>query len=124
MNEQSLGFVNQLIEKTEKGKLSWSAGFEDDQYKTLLPDGNLAFVVQVKGDVRKFKMLDDHQDIIIEETVPLSETVANKINYGDDTCERLYEAIGNLQELACRRASQVNEKMAKLAKAGEMLAAI
>ena len=48
-SEKALSFVEQLIEKTKQDKLLWSRGFEDGQYKTLLPGGKLAFVIQVKG---------------------------------------------------------------------------
>jgi hypothetical protein len=120
MNEKSLGFVNQLIEKTEQGKLSWSTGVEDGQFKTLLPGGKLAFVVQVKGEVHEFLMLDDHQEVILEETVTRDEAHRDQISGGVDL-DALYEAILNLQVLARSRALQVNDK---LAKAEEILAAI
>ena len=120
MNEKSLGFVNQLIEKTEQGKLSWSTGVEDGQFKTLLPGGELAFVVQVKGEVHKFLMLDDHQEIILEEAISLDEAHRDKIN-GGIALDALYDAILNLQERARSRALQVNDK---LAKAEKLLAAI
>jgi hypothetical protein len=121
MSEQSLGFVNQLIDKTKQGKLSWSIGFEDGQFKTLLPEGKLAFVVQAKGDVHKFRMLDEYQDLIVEEIIPFSKVVADRINMGVDTTETLYLAIGELQELARSGSLHVNEK---LAKAEKLLAAI
>jgi hypothetical protein len=120
MNEQSLGFINQLIDKTERGKLSWSTGFEDGQFKTLLPDGKLAFVVQVKGERCRFLMLDDRQEVILDATVTRDDAHLDKVQGGIDQ-ENLYEAILKLQELARSRALRVNEK---LTKAGELLAAI
>jgi hypothetical protein len=146
MDEKSLSFVNQLIEKTEQGKLSWSTGFEDGQFKTLLPGGKLAFVVQVKGHMRKFQMLDDQQEVILEQTVqrrcvpgapggtPGSPTFQTydgneddppqellRVQYLDGQVDGLFEAIGKLQELARIRALQVNKK---LEDAEKMLAAI
>ncbi|HXR38015.1 MAG TPA: hypothetical protein VN776_02940 [Terracidiphilus sp.] len=107
-----------MIEKTEQGKLSWSTGFEDGQFKTLLPEGKLAFVVQVKGDVRKFRMLDDRQEVILENTVTENEAQAGDVDLLKDL---LYDAIGKLQGMARSRALQVNEK---LATAEKLLAAI
>jgi hypothetical protein len=118
MNEQSLGFVNQLIDKTEQGKLSWSTGFEDGQFKTLLPGGKLAFVVQAKGDVRKFRMLDEKQETVLEETITKDDTENEPAHHPKFL---LYSAIGKLQTSARSRALQVNEK---LAKAEKLLAAI
>jgi hypothetical protein len=120
MDEKSLGFVNQLIEKTEQGKLTWSTGFEDGQFKTLLPGGKLAFVVQVKGEMCKFQMLDERQEVILEDPVTRDEAHIDKVNGGTDR-DSLYEAILKLQKLARSRALRVNEK---LAKAEELLAAI
>jgi hypothetical protein len=120
MDDKSLGFVNQLIEKTEQGKLSWSTGFEDGQFKTLLPEGKLAFVVQVKGELRKFQMLDEHQEVILEDAVTRDEAHLDMVQGGVDR-DNLFEAILKLQELARSRALQVNEK---LAKAERLLAAI
>jgi hypothetical protein len=120
-SEKALGFVNQLIEKTKLNRLSWSTGFEDGQYKTLLPGGKLAFVIQVKGETRKFQMLDDHQEVILEKTVTRDEVHLNRVQSGDDRLDSLYEAILGLQELARKRALQVNEK---LANAEKLLAAI
>jgi hypothetical protein len=120
MDEKSLSFVIQLIEKTEQGKLSWSTGFEDGQFKTLLPGGKLAFVVQVKGEMREFQMIDDAQEVILEETVTRDQAHLANIQ-GDDRLDRLYEAILSLQELARSRALRVNEK---LANAEKLLAAI
>jgi len=119
--ERSLRLIGQLLAKTKEGKLPWTTGFEDGQFKTMLPDGELAFVIQVKGEVRKFLMLDGRQEVILDETVPFSETVADNINYGDDKREKLYEAIGELQEIARSQALQVDDK---LARAEKILAAI
>jgi hypothetical protein len=118
MDEKSLSFVKQLIEKTEQEKLSWSAGFEDGQFKTLLPGGDLAFVVQSKGEVRKFQMLDDHLEVILNETVTKAETESEPAHHPKFI---LYSAIGRLQEMARSRALQVNDK---LAKAESLLSAI
>jgi hypothetical protein len=120
MDEKSLNFVTQLIEKTEEGKLSWTTGFEDGQFKTLLPGGKLAFVVQVTGETHKFQMIDDSQEIILEETVTRDEAHLANVR-GDDRLDSLYEAILKLQELARSRALRVNEK---LANAEKLLAAI
>jgi hypothetical protein len=146
MDERALSFVNQLIEKTEQGKLSWSTGFEDGQFKTLLPGGKLAFVVQVKGELRKFQMLDDRQEVILEKTIrgryvsrapggtPGSPTFQTydgdeefpppdllRFQYLGSQVDELFDAIGTLQSLALSRALRVNEK---LANAEKLLAAI
>jgi len=118
MDKRVQGFISQLSEKTEQGKLTWSAGFEDGQFKTLLPGGKLAFVVQAKGDVRKFLMLDDRQEAILNETVTEADTLREP---ADHPKVLLYSAIEKLQKLARTRALQVNEK---LAEAEKLLAAI
>jgi len=118
MDDQSLSLIKQLIEKTEQGKLTWSAGFLDGQFKTLLPTGELAFVVQVRGDERRFLMLDDRQEVILEETVTKTNTESEPAHHPKLI---LYSAIGKLQTLARTRALQVNEK---LQKAERLLAAI
>jgi hypothetical protein len=118
MDEQSLGFLKQLIEKTEQEKISWSTGFLDGQFKTLLPNGELAFVVQVKGDERRFLMIDERQEVILEETVARADTEIEPANHPKLL---VYNAIGKLQALARTKALQVNEK---LAKAERLLAAI
>jgi hypothetical protein len=120
MDEKSLGFVNQLIEKTRQKRISWSTGVEDGQFKTLLPGGTLAFVIQVKGDVRKFQMLDERQEVILEETVTRGDAHLDKVKGGVDL-DALYQSILDLQELARSQALQVNEK---LARAEKLLAAI
>jgi hypothetical protein len=125
MDEKSLSFVNQLIEKTEQGKLSWSTGFEDGQFKTLLPEGKLAFVVQVNGNTNRFMMLDDKQEVILQERIDLGEL--NRGIATPEAAERygkrdaLYHAILELNKLARTQALQVNEK---LEKAEKLLAAI
>lgn len=118
---RSLSFVNQLIEKTEQGKLPWTTAFEDGQFKAVLPGGELAFVVQVKGEVRKFLILDDRQEVIHERSVSFDEAHVANVHSSNDGLDRLYEAIGNLQHSARGRALQVDEK---LAKAERLLAAI
>lgn len=118
MIEQSLGFVNQLIEKTEQGKLSWSPGFEDGQFKTLLPGGNLAFVVQAKGNVHKFRMIDEKQETVLEETITKDDTENEPAHHPNLI---LYMSIGKLQGIARIQALQVNEK---LAMAEKLLSAI
>jgi hypothetical protein len=117
-SQHALKLIGQLKIKTEQGKLIWTTGFEDGQFKTLLPRGELAFVVQVKGDVRKFLMLDERQEVILEETVTDDGAVHEQILSPKDM---LYDAIGKLQALARIRALQVNEK---LEKAEKLLAAI
>jgi len=109
MDEKSLVFVNQLVEKTEQGKLSWSTGFEDGQFKTILPGGKLAFAVQVKPQFRKFLIFDDCQEIILEETIPVENASVGQIDLPNDL---LFEGIGKLQGLARIQALQVNEKLA------------
>lgn len=118
MDERSSGIVKQLIDKTEAGKISWTTGFEDGQFKMLLPNGELAFIVQAKGDTRKFLMLDDRQEIILEEAITKAEIENGPTHHPKWA---LYQAIGELQSLARTRALQVNEK---LAKAEKLLAAI
>jgi hypothetical protein len=100
--------IGQLRQKTEQGKLSWSTGFEDGQFKTLV-GGRLAFVVQVKGDIRKFLVLDEHQEIILDEEVSSDETVNAPMLSPKDI---IYDAIGSLHTLVRDRALQVNEKLA------------
>jgi hypothetical protein len=110
MDEKSLGFVNQLIEKTELGRLIWSTGFEDGQFKTILPGGELAFVIQATGEMRKFQMLDEHQEVILEDVVTRDEAQLDKIRGGIDR-DNLYDAILKLQEMARSQALQVNQKL-------------
>jgi hypothetical protein len=120
MDEKSMSFVSQLIEKTEQEKLRWSTGFEDGQFKTLLPGGKLAFVVQVNGEMRKFQMIDDSQEVILEEAITRDQAHLANVQ-GDERLDSLYQAIFKLQELARSRALRVNEK---LANAEKLLAAI
>ena len=138
--DRALRLIDQLIVKSKQGKLAWNTGFEDGQFVTLLPYGGLAFVVQIKGEVRKFRVLDETQEVILDETVqgryvpgapgstPGSPTFQTydendmlRVQYLGDRTDGLYEAIGELYELARARALQVNEK---LAKAERLLAAI
>jgi len=121
MDEKALIFVNQLIDKTKLDKLSWSTGFEDGQFKTLLPGGNLAFVVQVKGEVRRFQMLDDRSETILERTITHDQICIDHVQSGSDQLEALFEAIGSLEALARSHALQVNQK---LDQAEKLLAAI
>lgn len=120
MDERSITFVDQLLEKTEQGKLSWTTGFEDGQYKTVLPGGKLAFVVQVSGKNNRFMMLDENQDVILQENIDLEE-----LNRGITTPEmverfgakeRLYRAIHSLNQVAKIQALQVNEKLVQAEK--------
>jgi len=101
--------IGQLQEKTEQGKLLWSTGFEDGQFKTLLPGARMAFVVQVKGNLRRFLVLDDRQEIILKEEITQDETLEEPILSAKDM---LYDGIGNLQTLASSQALHVNEKLA------------
>jgi hypothetical protein len=113
MCEEAIGFVNQLIEKTERGKLSWSTGgFEEGQFKTMLPGGKLAFVVSVNGEIRRFRMLDDRLEVILDEVVTRDQAHLADV-HGDARPTVLYEAILSLQELARSRALRVNEKLAE-----------
>src|SRR5271165_2879090 len=108
MDDKSLNFVNQLIEKTEQGKLSWSSGFEDGQFKTLLPGGELAFVVQRRGDLFRFRMFDERQRVILEETVTKADTEREPAHHPGLS---LYQRIGRLQELARIQALQVDDQL-------------
>lgn len=142
MNEKSLQFVEQLIDKTEKGLILWTPAIEDGQYKTLLGQGELAFVVQVKGDVRKLLLLDEHQETILEEEMNSHDALLqnaiealkqervlrrmyDKTTHGDYSPEAkralLFEQIGRLQELARSKALKVNER---LTQAEEILASL
>lgn len=147
MNEKSLKFVQQLIEKTENGPILWTPAVEDGQFKTILPDGKLAFVVQVKGNVRRFLLLDDHQETILEEEIVEDASLQNTLKalkrereripkafYTEQTSDKisqffsqetdkalLFEEIGRLQELARTKALKVNEK---LVQAEEFLASL
>lgn len=116
--ERSRKLVDQLLEKTKEGRLTWTAAFEDGQFKTVLPGGPLWFVVQVKGNTRKFLMLDEHQETVLEEAVTKAETENEPAHHPK---LMLYSAIGKLQELARVQALQVDDK---LAKAEKLLAAI
>jgi hypothetical protein len=125
MDERSLSFVKMLIEKTNQGKISWSTGFEDGQFKTLLPGGKLAFVVQVNGPINHFMMLDDRQEVILQERIDLDELnrgiPSPEAAKGHGEKHALYRAILELNKLARAQALQVDDK---LAKAEELLAAI
>jgi hypothetical protein len=116
--ERALRLIDQLLTKTQEGKLPWTTGFEDGQFKTVLPRGELAFVIQVKADAHRFLMLDEHQEIILDETVTRDESTHGQVTSSKDM---LYDAIQILQVEARSRALQVNEK---LAKAERLLAAI
>jgi hypothetical protein len=142
MNEKSLQFVEQLIDKTEKGLILWTPAIEDGQFKTLLGQGELAFVVQVKGSVRKLLLLDEHQETILEEEMNGDEasmqkaiealkqerglrSLYNKTPHGEYSLAAksalLFEKIGYLQELARSKALKVNER---LVQAEEILASL
>jgi hypothetical protein len=118
MDERSQRLINQLLEKTNQGKLTWTTAFEDGQFKTVLPGGSLAFVVQVKGDVRKFMMLDDHQEAVLDESIARMDTENEPAHHPK---LMLYMAIQKLFESARLQALQVDDK---LAKAEKLLAAI
>jgi hypothetical protein len=142
MNEKSLQFVQQLIEKTEKGLILWTPAIEDGQFKTLLGQGELAFVVQVKRNTRQPFLLDEHQETILEEELNSDDDLVrasveklqeerslrnlyDKTPHGDFPTETkpalLFEAIGHLQELARSKALKVNQR---LAQAEEILASL
>ena len=118
MDERGKRLVEQLIEKTAQGKIAWSTAFEDGQFKTILPEGRLAFVVQVKGDVHRFRVLDEQQETVLDESVTKADTENEPPTHPRML---LYFSIGKLQELARNQALQVNEK---LDKAEKILAAI
>jgi len=118
MDERSQRLVDQLLEKTNSGRISWTTSFEDGQFKTLLPRGELAFIVQVKGDTRRFLMLDEQQEVILDETLT-DDQVANEPESSPTL--RLYRELGKLQMAARRKALRVNDK---LDMAEKLLAAI
>lgn len=118
MDKQSQRLVNQLLAKTQEGKLVWTTAFEDGQFKTVLPTGGLAFVVQVKGDVRRFEVLDQEQGTVLNETITRSETEHEPAHHPKLV---LYSTIGKLQEVVSQHALQAN---AKLDKAERILATI
>jgi hypothetical protein len=138
--DRSLRLIDQLLTKSKQRKLAWNIGFEDGQFVTSLPNGGLAFVVQVKEDARKFKVLDETQETILEETIlgryvpgvldgtPGSPTFQTynengrlRVSYSGNQVDGLFESIGQLQDLARAQALQVDDK---LAKAEKLLAAI
>jgi len=138
--DRALRLIGQLTIKSEQGKLRWTTGFEDGQFVTSLPNGGLAFVIQVKEGVRSFTVLDESQEMILNEAVqgrytagvvgstPGSPTLqtfdANgllRFTYIGEQRDVLFEAIGSLQELARAQALRVNDK---LTKAERLLAAI
>jgi hypothetical protein len=138
--DRSVRLIDQLLLKSKQGKLAWKTGFEDGQFMTSLPHGGLAFVVQVKEGTHKFKVLDEKQEVILEETIqgryvsgapdgsPGSPTLQTfdehgllRFSYLGGQRDEIFEAIGNLQELARVQALQVDDK---LAKAEKLLAAI
>lgn len=148
MHEQSLKFVNQLLEKTEQGKIPWSTGVFDGQFKAILPGEGLAFVVQVKKRadgqiVHKFQLLDEHQEEILNDVISAKfERESPNGGYFVGGPQRLYwdgegkidsqyepneqriqlfSAIGQLQELARSKALKVDQR---LAQAEEILAAL
>lgn len=118
MDNQSQKLVNQLLEKTQAGRLYWTTAFEDGQFKTVLPTGELAFVVQVKGDVRRFLVLDDHQETVLDEAITQKDTESEPAHHPK---LMLYLAIGKLQGLARGQALNVT---AKLDEAERLLSAI
>jgi hypothetical protein len=141
MNEKSLSIVQQLIDKTEKGLVFWSSAFLDGQFKTILGDGQWAFVVQVKGNIRSFLLLDDHQETILEEEIREDASLQCALDtlrserglramYPTSPHDKfsqeaekalLFEEIGRLQELARSKALKVNEKVVQ---AEEFLASL
>ncbi len=116
--ERPLKLVDQLLLKTEEGKLSWTTGIEDGQFITVFPNGEGAFVVQVKDDLRKFLVLNDHQEPVLEEAIPESVMASAQVEL--PKCQ-LYDRIGRLQSLARLQALQVDDK---LVKAEQFLASI
>jgi hypothetical protein len=108
MNDESERLINQVLEKTEQGKLSWTTAFEDGQFKTILPGGKLSFVVQVKGDSRRFMMLDDHLETVLETSISKAET-ENEPAHHPKLMQ--YVKIGKIQEQARVQALQVNNKL-------------
>lgn len=118
MDNRSQNLVRQLLDKTSEGKLVWTTAFEDGQFKAVLPTGELAFVVQVKGDKRRFQMLDDRLEPVVDETVTIADTLNEPAHHPK---LMLYQSIGQLQECARSQALQVD---AKLDKAEKLLASI
>jgi hypothetical protein len=66
--------VKQLLEMTREGKLSWTTTFEDGQFTTVLPGGQLAFVVQVEVDVHRFLMLEEKQEAVLDGTITKADS--------------------------------------------------
>ena len=118
MDERSQRLVDQLLETTNAGRITWTTAFEDGQFKTVLPKGELAFIVQVKGDTRRFLMLDQEQEVILDETLT-DDQVVNEPETSPKL--RLYRELGMLQMVARRKALQVSDK---LDMAEKLLAAI
>ena len=108
MCERSQGFVKQLLEMTREGKLSWTTTFEDGQFTTVLPGGQLAFVVQVEVDVHRFLMLEEKQEAVLDETITKADTEREPAHHPK---LMLYLGIGELQALARTQALQVNDKL-------------
>jgi hypothetical protein len=139
MHEQTLKFVNQLREKTAQGKIPWTTGVFDGQFKAILPGEGLAFVVQVKKRadgqiVHKFQLLDDHQEEILNDIISAgyikdlpngSSDFTPSFHYWDGEGKidpqyapeeqrvQLFNAIGELQDKARAQALQVNQKLQK-----------
>ena len=107
MSEQALKLMEQLAEKTLQGKVLWTAGFEDGQFQSILPDGQLAFVIQVKEDARRFRMLDERQETIIDEQLTKDQIENAPVQEGNP----VWNKIGELQNLARQNALQVDAKL-------------
>ncbi len=108
MSDGSERFIDQVLEKTEQGKLSWTTAFEDGQFKTVLPEGKFSFVVQADGDNRRFMMLDDDLETVLDTNISKAETENEPANHPN---LMLYSKIGKIQELARAQALNVNVKL-------------
>jgi hypothetical protein len=108
MSDSSERFIDQVLEKTEQGKLAWTTAFEDGQFKTVLPEGKLSFVVQAQDDNHRFMMLDDNLETVLETCISKAET-ENEPAHHPKLMQ--YLKIGKIQELARIQALQVNNKL-------------
>ncbi len=108
MSDGSERFIDQVLEKTEQGKLTWTTAFEDGQFKTVLPGGSLSFVVQTNGDNRRFMMLDDNLETVLDTNISKAETEKEPAHHPKLV---QYLKIGKIQELARVQALRVNNKL-------------
>lgn len=119
MNERTINLMKQLLLKTSQGKITWSRGFEDGQFKTILPGGKLAFVVQEKHAVLRFSMYDEKQEMLLDEQHAMVEATEQQQQETSSSlwvgcCKLLYDA-------ARQNALQIDDR---LQEAEKLLSAI